>query len=147
MQETGTVTKIPVEINVWSEQRQKNGERQRFQTKAEGSLYPKGDAWYVVYKEEEAVGLGSTLTSVRIERGMITLIRQGETVMRQVLVKGEEQHGTYKTPYGTFDLTTRASQLTTRIDENGGRIEVMYNIRLAGEKSRIDLRMDVRPLS
>jgi len=142
-----TPEKIPVTIAVWSQQRQKNGERQTFQTKTSGTLYPKGDAWYVVYKEEEAVGLGSTLTTVRIENRTVTLIRQGETTMRQVLVKGEEQHGTYKTPYGTFDLTTRASHLVSRIDRQGGKLEVTYNIRLAGEKSRIELRMDVLPVS
>lgn len=147
MQETGTPIKIPVRISVWSQQRDKSGDRKTYQTQAEGSLYPKGDAWYVVYKEGEENGLGSTLTTMRIERGSLTLIRQGETTMRQVLTKGEEQHGTYKTPYGTFELTTRASHLVARINERGGRVETMYNIRLGGEKSRIELRMDVTPLS
>lgn len=142
-----TQDKIPVTIEVWSQQRQKNGERQTFQTKAAGTLYGKGEAWYVVYKEEEAVGLGSTLTTVRIENRTVTLIRQGETTMRQVLVKGEEQHGTYKTPYGTFELTTRASHLVARMGKQGGKLEATYNIRLAGEKSRIELRMEVSPLS
>ncbi|MGZ4164512.1 MAG: DUF1934 domain-containing protein, partial [Tumebacillaceae bacterium] len=101
-----TAGKRPVAITVWSQQRQKSGERETFQIQAEGSLYQKGRALYIAYREGEEAGLGSTLTTIRIENGTVTLIRQGETVMRQVLVKGEEQHGTYKTPHGTFELTT-----------------------------------------
>jgi uncharacterized beta-barrel protein YwiB (DUF1934 family) len=141
-----TAGKRPVAITVWSQQRQKSGERETFQIQAEGSLYQKGSALYIAYREGEEAGLGSTLTTIRIENGTVTLIRQGETVMRQVLVKGEEQHGTYKTPHGTFELTTRTSKLVLALNEQGGRIEAMYNIRLAGEKSRMELKVNVRPL-
>ncbi|MGZ4031824.1 MAG: DUF1934 domain-containing protein [Tumebacillaceae bacterium] len=141
-----TAGKRPVAITVWSQQRQKSGERETFQIQAEGSLYQKGRALYIAYREGEEAGLGSTLTTIRIENGTVTLIRQGETVMRQVLVKGEEQHGTYKTPHGTFELTTRTSKLVLALNEQGGRIEAMYNIRLAGEKSRMELKVNVRPL-
>lgn len=138
--------KLPVAISVWSQQRQKSGERETFQLQVEGTLYQKGSALYVAYREGEESGLGSTLTTIRVEPGSMTLIRQGETTMRQVLVKGEEQQGTYKTPHGTFELTTRTSKLVLALNERGGRIEAMYNIRLAGEKSRMELKVHVKPL-
>ena len=138
--------KTPVRVKVWSRQRQKNGDKQTFTNEAEGHLYQKGDALYVVYREGEEAGLGSTLTSWRIEGKHATLIRQGETVMKQVLVKGEEQRGSYKTPYGTFELVTRTSALAVALNEQGGHLEAVYNVRLAGEKSRMELRLDVTVL-
>jgi uncharacterized beta-barrel protein YwiB (DUF1934 family) len=138
--------KLPVAITVWSQQRHKSGERETFQIQAEGTLYQKGSTLYIAYREGEEAGLGSTLTTMRVEQGSMTLIRQGETVMRQVLVKGEEQQGTYKTPHGTFELTTRTSKLVLAVNERGGRIEALYNIRLAGEKSRMELKVNVSPL-
>lgn len=145
-QTTETVGKLPVAISVWSQQRQKNGERQTFRTEAQGTLYQKGDAYYIAYRESEE-SLGNALTTIRVEGRTITLIRQGDVVMRQVLVKGEEQHGSYKTPHGTFELTTRTSQLAVTMSASGGRIEALYNIRLAGDKSRMELRIHVRPLT
>jgi uncharacterized beta-barrel protein YwiB (DUF1934 family) len=141
-----TASKLPVRVQVWSRQRQKSGEKQSFEVEVEGTLYQKGKAFYVAYREGEEAGLGTTLTTIRVEAGTVTLIRQGETVMRQVLVKGEEQNGSYKTPYGTFELTTRTSKLLLALNEQGGRIEAVYNVRLAGEKSRMELHIDVRPL-
>jgi len=66
--------------------------------------------------------------------------------MKQVLVKGEEQRGSYKTPYGTFELVTRTSALAVALNEQGGHLEAVYNVRLAGEKSRMELRLDVTVL-
>lgn len=139
--------KLPVRVQVWSQQRSKNGERTSFQVNAEGTLYQKGDAFYLTYREEEATGLGQTLTTLRIEPRHVTLIRQGETVMKQSLVKGAEQIGSYKTPHGTFELVTRTSQLVVSMGARGGRLKAMYNLRLAGEKSRIELEVEVQPLS
>lgn len=142
-----TQEKTAVRVIVRSEQRNKrDGERHRFHVEADGSVYRKGESLYLVYREDEETGLGSTLTTVRVEGNTCTLIRQGETVMKQVLVKGEEQHGTYKTPYGTFELVTRTSRLVTRLSEQGGRLEAEYNLRLGGEKSRMVLQVDVQPL-
>jgi uncharacterized beta-barrel protein YwiB (DUF1934 family) len=139
--------KVPVQVSVWSQQRAKSGERLTFRTQAEGTLYEKGDAIYVAYREGDDSGLGNTLTTLRIEGRRVTLIRQGETVMKQSLVKGEEQAGTYKTPHGTFELVTRTSQLVVNFSAAGGRLEALYNLRLAGDKSRIELKVDVKPLS
>ncbi|PWK16372.1 DUF1934 domain-containing protein [Tumebacillus permanentifrigoris] len=138
--------KVPVQVSVWSQQRAKSGERLTFRTQVAGTLYEKGEAIYVAYREGEDSGLGQTLTTLRIEGRHVTLIRQGETVMKQSLVKGEEQVGTYKTPHGTFDLVTRTSQLIVNINAKGGRLEALYNLRLAGDKSRMELKIDVKPL-
>jgi uncharacterized beta-barrel protein YwiB (DUF1934 family) len=135
-----------VRVTVWSRQRHKNGERQTFQAQAVGKLYQKGDALYIAYREGEEAGLGFTLTTIRVQPPEMTLIRQGETVMRQVLVKGKEQTGSYKTPYGSFELVTRTSKLVLNLTEQGGQIEAVYNLRLAGEKSRMELRIEVTPL-
>jgi len=137
--------KIPVVVTVTSKQRAKSGERHSFKVQADGHLYQKGEALYLNYREGEEAGLGSTSTTIRVEGRTATLIRQGETVMRQVLVKGEEQHGSYQTPHGTFDLTTRTSHLVLALKKDGGFLEATYNLRLGGEKSRMDLRVEVRP--
>ncbi|MBL0385331.1 DUF1934 domain-containing protein [Tumebacillus sp. ITR2] len=138
--------KVPVQVNVWSQQRAKSGERLTFRTEAEGTLYQKGESLYIAYREGEESGLGQTLTTLRIEGRHVTLIRQGETVMKQSLVKGEEQSGTYKTPHGTFELVTRTSHLVVNMSEKGGKLEALYNLRLAGDKSRIELKVNVKPL-
>lgn len=136
--------KIPVTVTVTSKQRAKSGERHSFKVQADGHLYQKGEALYLMYRESEEAGLGSTSTTIRVEGRTATLIRQGETVMRQVLVKGEEQHGSYVTPHGTFDLMTRTSHLVLALHPEGGFLEATYNLRLGGEKSRMELRVDVR---
>jgi uncharacterized beta-barrel protein YwiB (DUF1934 family) len=136
--------KLPVEVLVRSKQRMKNGEKHSFQVRRQGTLYRKGDALYVVYREEEEAGLGATLTTLRVEGRTVTLLRQGETVMKQVLVKGEEQVGSYQTPFGTFELVTRTSHLAVALTERGGFVEAQYNLRLGGEKSRMELRVDVK---
>ena len=139
--------KVPVSVTVHSKQRQKNGEKHAFKVEAQGMMYKKGDVVYINYREEAEAGLGATTTTIRLEGRKVTLIRQGETVMRQVLVKGEEQHGSYVTPHGTFELTTRTSQLVVALGQGGGHVEATYNIRLSGEKSRMELRVDVRTLT
>lgn len=138
--------KVPVLVTVWSQQRAKSGERLTFRNQSEGTLYQKGDVLYISYREGADSGLGETLTTIRVEGRHVTLIRQGETVMKQSLVKGEEQVGTYKTAHGTFELVTRTSQLLVQMTARGGRLEALYNLRLAGDKSRMELKVDVKPL-
>ncbi|KEO83434.1 DUF1934 domain-containing protein [Tumebacillus flagellatus] len=138
--------KLKVAVRVRSQQRAKNGERMTFRTESEGMLYQKGDVLYISYREGEEQGLGQTLTTLRIEGRRVTLIRQGETVMKQSLVKGAEQTGTYKTPHGTFELVTRTSHLVVNMGAQGGTLDALYNLRLAGDKSRIELQVEVKPL-
>jgi len=135
--------KHPVQVVVQSRQRMKSGEKLNFQTRAPGLLVQKGAALYLSYREEEEQGLGSTLTTLRVEGRTLTLMRQGDTMMKQVLVKGEEQQGQYVTPYGTFDLTTRTSELVLALGPTGGHVSAVYNLKLGGEKSRMELRIDV----
>ncbi len=122
-----------------------DGQEDTVVQEAEGLLARAGAGWTLAYREGENSGLGDTKTILRLEPERVTLTRLGELNSRMVFQVGVPHTSPYETPYGAIPLTVRTHRLETALEEEGGTIEIDYQIELGGGAAGVNrLRLQVR---
>jgi uncharacterized beta-barrel protein YwiB (DUF1934 family) len=139
--------KKPVEIIVNTTQTLSDGSTQTYNQIFEGLWYVKGDVQYFHYQENDESGLGNTQTTLKVGRDAITLIRQGEIRMRHVYQRNRRFPGTYQTPYGNLGFWIETEKMEHFIGVDEGRMHIEYTMEMEGEKSRMNLQIEVKTIS
>lgn len=122
-----------------------DGQEDTVVQEAEGLLARAGEGWTLAYREGDDSGLGDTKTILRLEPEQVTLTRLGEVNSRMIFRKGTPHTSPYETPFGTIPLTVRTHRLETALEEDGGAIEIDYQIELGGGAAGVNrLRLHVR---
>ena len=118
--------KKPVIVKVRGSWQDAQGQKDSIRTVAKGHHYFHRGKHYVIY-EDETVQEGSKVSTVlKIDGGMMTLLRKGILEQEQRFEKGCEHTSIYRTPYGNIDLSVRTEALTVDYGEVAGRIDVRY---------------------
>lgn len=101
-----------------------------------GTLADRPDGVLLRYEEtlEDENDHTSVTHDVRLllRRGHVTLLRKGPYSMMLVLEKGKRYETTYHTPYGDMPMAVYPTVVDCRLKENGGRVELVYQLDLQG---------------
>jgi uncharacterized beta-barrel protein YwiB (DUF1934 family) len=100
----------------------------------QGKFYKKDNSYYAVYDETELSGMAGTTTTIKVNKEKLTLIRLGTTNARIEFKNNYKSISMYDTPYGTLELGVETRKLDIKIDDEGGRVFVDYDMTLAGQK-------------
>jgi len=87
-----------------------------------------GDASWFTYQESEITGMEGTVTTFRVEEGLVTLTREGSVNSQMLFQKGRKHVFLYDTPFGAMTMGVDTQQLRTETDEHGGRMDIVYNV-------------------
>ena len=98
-----------------------------------GSLKKENDEIVAMYKETEISGMSGTDTKLRIGDEYIILEREGTTSTKMHFEKGKPTISLYNTPYGMLELTIQTKKLDIDITEDGGDVEIDYEMQVAGQ--------------
>lgn len=123
--------KRPVLLRLESLQTQGDG-TERVEQDLTGTLLMLEQGWALSYREPEASGLGETLTTLTAAPGKVILTREGETACHMVFRAGRRTLADYRTPYGRFDLEILTRQVSARLEDGAGRVELVYSLSLGG---------------
>lgn len=88
----------------------------------------------VSYEETELSGMEGTTTYLKIFDEKLVLQREGSTMAELEFQKGNNNVSLYDTPYGTLELRVKTNDTIIKINDNGGKIQVDYDIALSGQK-------------
>ena len=88
----------------------------------------------VSYEETELSGMEGTTTYLKIFDEKLILQRKGSTIAELEFQKGNNNVSLYDTPYGTLELRVKTNDTIIKINDNGGKIKVDYDIALSGQK-------------
>lgn len=110
-------------------------ESEELEMDSEGVLRISDERVEIEYFETELTGMEGACTSITYERsnpGLITMLRTGcvETVL--VFEEGQRNVCSYNTPEMSFELTVRTWDVSNRMTENGGEIELDYSLEFRG---------------
>lgn len=105
---------------------------QRITQSVQGDLYQKGDHYYLRYDESDP-DLRGTVTTVRLERERIRIVRSGAVRSEQDFVVGKPCPGVYVTPQGRMGLETLTHTLNYDWNEGIGTVEWSYDLHVMGE--------------
>ena len=111
----------------------------------EGKLEDAEGALRLSYQESELTGMEGTTTVFHVEPERVTLLRMGNVSSEMVFEEGRRHMSLYSTPYGSMEVGILARELRSTLDQNGGKLEINYDIEinhtLAGQSLfRIDVR-------
>jgi len=104
------------------------------QQDAEGDLYHKGDHYYLRYKEPD-LEMSGTTTLIKLESGLVRIIRQGSVRSEQTFKAGNRLKGYYDAPHGKLELETETEQLTVRLEQGLGTVDWSYSLFVMGERT------------
>ena len=111
----------------------------------EGTMEYRRDGWDISYEETALTGLEGVKTTFRVEKGKVTLTRTGSLTSQMIFEEGVAYDSLYQMPFGALMLTVKATRVFFDIVEDGGVIDLSYNITIENsEAGVIDYHLDIR---
>lgn len=111
-----------------------------------GNFYKRNNCYYAVYKETEISGMEGTTTTLKIKDDTFCIIRMGTTSTKMEFEKNQKSYSMYNTPYGTMELEIDTKEMKIDVDEEGGSVEIEYDLRIINQLSqttKIDINIRV----
>lgn len=96
----------------------------------EGVMDWEGDCCTLTYLETELTGMGSTKTIIQARGEEVTLMREGQVYSQMVFRQGRRHLSLYQTQYGAMTIGVHARHVMVDLDENGGDLELDYDIEM-----------------
>lgn len=84
----------------------------------------------VSYQETELTGLEGTTTRLHIQKGKVTLLREGSINSQMVFEEGRRYLSMYETPYGALSIGVNTRRMRSTVGEAGGDLEIDYAIEI-----------------
>ena len=124
--------KRPVVVKVRGAWQDAEGKQDSIRTVAKGHHYFHRGKHYVIY-EDESLEQGKKISTVlKIDTGMMTLLRRGPLEQEQRFEEGREHTSIYRTPYGNIDMAVRTEELSVRYGEVAGSVDIRYGLWVNG---------------
>jgi len=94
-----------------------------------GTLEKTNQGYRISYVESEATGFeGSTTVLETFGDTKVTMERSGTVTSNLIIEKNTKHHCVYGTPYGAFTVGVNAKDISSDLDDNGGRLDFNYVI-------------------
>ena len=137
--------KIPVILSICGRQAYQDQEPDVIELVTEGTLEYRDGGWDIRYEESDLTGLSGVTTLFRVTPEKVELTRSGRLHSHMVFEKGVAHESLYQMEFGALMISVRASRIFVQMDENGGMVDLVYNIEIehntAGE---VDYHLEIR---
>lgn len=111
----------------------------------DGTLEYVDGGWNISYEESELTGMAGTVTTFRLEPGQVILSREGGLRSQMVFREGIPHESLYRMEFGTLLLSVCAKSMEANISENGGTIDLVYDISIEhGPSGLVEYHLDIR---
>ena len=136
---------IPVMMSIQGRQTYVGQEPDVIRLDTEGTMEFRDGSWDITYEESELTGLAGVTTTFRVEPEKVTLIRTGRLTSTMVFQEGVPHDSLYRMEFGALMISVRATRVFFDIVEDGGSIDLVYNIIIENtEAGVIDYHLDIR---
>lgn len=137
--------KIPVILSLRGRQAYVNQEPDVIELVTEGTMEHLDGGWLICYDESDLTGLAGVKTEFRVETDKVILTRTGKLNSQMVFQAGVRHDSLYQMEFGTLMISVCASRIIAQLDEDGGFVDLVYDIELeqstAGE---VDYHLEIR---
>ena len=111
----------------------------------EGTMVYRNGGWDISYQESALTGLEGVTTTFRVEPDKIILRRTGKLQSEMIFQQGVSHDSLYQMSFGTMLMTVKATFIFVDLVEDGGTIDVSYNIDIENTTAGvIDYHLDIR---
>ena len=134
-----------VVLSIRGQQTYADAEPEVIELVTEGSMVFRNGGWDISYQESALTGLEGVTTTFRVEPGKVTLRRTGRLQSEMVFQEGVAHDSLYQMAFGTLMMTVKATFVFFDIVEDGGTIDLSYNIDIENTAAGvIDYHLDIR---
>ena len=119
-----------VTLSIRGQQSYADQEPEVIELVTEGTLEALDDGWKLCYEESDLTGLAGVRTTFQIQDKTVTLIRSGKLNSQMVFQEGVPHDSLYQMEFGALMLTVCATEVKTDLTEDGGTIDLKYNIEV-----------------
>ena len=98
-----------------------------------GSFEKIEDGFKATYEETEISGMEGTTTILTIKENQVILEREGTTSTKMIFKEDEDSIVLYNTPYGMLEMAISTNNLDVKIDEDGGKLDIEYEMSVYGQ--------------
>ena len=111
----------------------------------EGVLEDTDGGWKITYAESDLTGMDGVKTTFFIKGDTVTLTRSGKLSSEMVFKEGVSQDSLYRMEFGALMLTVCATKVEANITEEGGTVDLRYNISVEQSAAGvIDYHLDIQ---
>ena len=111
----------------------------------DGTMEYRNGGWDISYEESALTGLEGVTTIFRVEPGRVILTRTGKLQSQMIFEEGVAHDTLYQMAFGTLLMTVKATFVFFDIVEDGGTIDLSYNLDIENsEAGIIDYHLDIR---
>ena len=111
----------------------------------EGTMEFTHGGWDISYQESALTGLEGVTTTFRVQPDKVILTRSGKLQSQMVFEQGVPHDTLYQMSFGTLMMTVKATFVFFDIVEDGGTIDLSYNLDIENtEAGIIDYHLDIR---
>ena len=111
----------------------------------EGTMEFRDGGWDISYEESALTGLEGVTTTFRVEPSRVVLTRTGKLQSQMIFEEGIPHDTLYQMAFGTLLMTVKATFVFFDIVEDGGTIDLSYNLDIENTAAGvIDYHLDIR---
>lgn len=111
----------------------------------DGTMEYRNGGWDISYEESALTGLEGVTTTFRVEPRKVILTRTGKLQSQMIFEEGVAHDTLYQMAFGTLMMTVKATFVFFDIVEDGGTIDLSYNLDIENtEAGVIDYHLDIR---
>ena len=120
--------KIPVMLSICGRQAYMDQEPDIIELVTEGTMEFRDGGWDISYEESDLTGLSGVTTNFRVEKGKVTLSRNGRLFSEMVFQEGISHSSLYQMEFGALLITVCATRIFAQLGEGFGMLDLVYNI-------------------
>lgn len=137
--------KKQVLLNLQGSQYYPGQEPEVIELMTEGTLEYVNGGWDICYEESELTGMAGVTTLFRVEPGKVILRRTGKLRSQMEFAEGVRHQSLYQMDFGALLLTVCARQISARITDDGGVIDLVYDIEIENcEAGMVEYHLEIR---
>ena len=122
-----------------------DGEAEKTLTEVRGMLNCRDDSVIITYTEKNE---GAELISeITVRDGGVTVKRTGAIESELYFKEGEEHKSIYSMPPYKFDACVKTRRIRNNLTENGGTLDLFYNMRIGGADKSARMKIWICPNS
>ena len=134
-----------VVLSIWGRQTYAGQEPEVIELVTDGTMEYREGGWDINYEESALTGLEGVTTIFRVEPGRVILTRTGKLQSQMIFEEGLAHDTLYQMAFGTLLMTVKATFVFFDIVEDGGTIDLSYNLDIENsEAGIIDYHLDIR---
>ena len=119
------------------------GTPERNEISVDGFYKINGEDYEIDYSENTEGG--KVISTIEISSQSVRVVRRGAVESEMVFAEGKSHSSVYTVVPYSFDTVVTCKRIRCGLDNNGGRLDIFYDMNIGGADKSVRMRIDCSP--